>query len=155
MSLNCPYCRAQICDDSRFCDQCGKKLSFCPECLKPVRGTECPACGSDAVDAEEYFASKETKKEEQLFLDGNGLHLPLQEGVFGRRDGIYPEFSKDIYVSGRHGELRRLNGVWQIRDLGSTNGTFLNDVRLQKDVWTNLKCEDKLKIATKLYIVQP
>jgi putative nucleotidyltransferase with HDIG domain len=36
----------------------------------------------------------------------------------------------DGSVSRRHAELRANNGSWRVRDLGSTNGTFLNGTRL-------------------------
>jgi len=60
------------------------------------------------------------------------------------------EFSSKIYISGRHGELRCVDGQWQVRDLGSHNGTFLNGVKLQTNVWTDLHIGDLLKIATTL-----
>lgn len=160
--MKCPFCKETIDDDSHFCDQCGKELHFCPECHQPKRGTECPSCGADLVSAEAFFAKKEqssteapkpmskpvTKTETPTLLEGDGLRLTLKEGIFGRTTGVYPEFAGQIYVSGRHGELRCMGGQWQIRDLGSHNGTFLNGVRLQPDVWTDLHVGDKLKIAT-------
>ena len=33
---------------------------------------------------------------------------------------------RDNTVSRRHAELRRHNGVWELADLGSSNGTYLN-----------------------------
>ena len=148
--MTCPFCRAEIPDDSHFCDQCGHELHFCPECRKPKRGTTCAVCGENLVSAEEFFGGS-SPASTVLTLVGDGLSLALKEGQFGRTGGIYPEFSTDIYVSGRHGELRCLGGEWQIRDLGSTNGTFLNGKRLQKDEWTSLKAGDSIKIATKTY----
>lgn len=166
--MKCPYCKETIDDDSRFCDQCGKELHFCPDCRQPKRGTECPACGADLVDAEKFFSmdrktpqnlSEHTPKDNPVptnsstvsaptRMEGEGLNLPLKEGIFGRTMGIYPEFGTKIYISGRHGELRYIGGQWQVRDLGSHNGTFLNGVRLQTNVWTDLHVGDLLKIAT-------
>jgi pSer/pThr/pTyr-binding forkhead associated (FHA) protein len=38
---------------------------------------------------------------------------------------------EDDYVSGDHASLaRRQNGDWVVTDLGSTNGTFVNEVRV-------------------------
>lgn len=166
--MKCPYCKETIDDDSRFCDQCGKALRFCPDCRQPKRGTECAACGADLVDAATFFsadgsapqnAPDSTDKNQAIpassptvsaptRMEGEGLILPLKEGIFGRTTGIYPEFGTKIYISGRHGELRCLNGQWQIRDLGSHNGTFLNGAKLQTNVWADLHCGDILKIAT-------
>lgn len=165
--MKCPFCKAMIDDDSRFCDQCGKELKFCPECRQPKRGTECPACGADLVSAEAFFTptpqtKPSTKPEPQpepktaapTFLEGDGLKLTLKEGVFGRTTGIYPEFSTSIYISGRHGELRCVDGQWQLRDLGSHNGTFVNGVKLSPNVWIDLHLGDQLKIATTLLTVK-
>ena len=154
--MKCPFCKAIIDDDSRFCDQCGKELLFCPECGKPKMGTVCPACGADLISADAFFkADKSEPKVEpaensvtEWSMVGDGFNMKLKEGIFGRTTGIYPEFSTSIYISGTHGELRCLNGQWQIRDLGSRNGTFLNGVKLTPNAWTDLHLGDKLKIAT-------
>ena len=158
--MKCPFCKEIIDDDSWFCDQCGKELKFCPECRLPKRGTECPACGADLVSAKVYHSPKKETPPTEVqgtstpppnspsTLEGDGFKLPLKEGVFGRTTGIYPEFSGQIYISGRHGELRCKEGQWQIRDLGSHNGTFLNGVRLTTDTWADLHLGDRLKIAT-------
>lgn len=164
--MKCPYCKEVIDDDSRFCDQCGKELHFCPECRQPKRGTECPACGADLIDGEQFFAlSPESHNVNAVtgdsvpqmalgngkmptVLEGDGFCLTLKEGVFGRTTGIYPEFSTQIYISGRHGELRCLDGQWQIRDLNSHNGTWLNGVKLPANSWASFNVGDRLKIAT-------
>lgn len=152
--MKCPFCKAIIDDDSHYCDQCGKELQFCPECRQPKRGTECPACGADLVTAEVFFGAEKAepqpiqKSVAEMMLVGDGFNLKLKEGVFGRTTGIYPEFAGSIYISGTHGELRCFNGQWQIRDLGSRNGTFINGIKLSPNTWTDLHKGDMLKIAT-------
>ena len=178
--MKCPFCKAIIDDDSWFCDQCGTALKFCPECRQPKRGTECAACGADLVTAEVFFnppkapktslrgaepcdatrqpegSSTEERKSNQnpTMLEGESLKLPLKEGVFGRTTGIYPELSSQIYISGQHGELRCVHGQWQIRDLGSKNGTLLNGMKLTPNGWYDLNIGDILKIATTLLTVK-
>ena len=38
-------------------------------------------------------------------------------------------------VSGRHAAVRHRSGGWEIRDLGSTNGTVVDGERLSTDAW--------------------
>ena len=41
---------------------------------------------------------------------------------------------RDLDVSGRHAELRGIEGRWTLHDMGSTNGTFVNGVRVESPV---------------------
>ena len=45
--------------------------------------------------------------------------------------GFDPE--RDLDVSARHAALFRQGGAWVLRDLGSTNGTFVNGARIRSD----------------------
>lgn len=56
----CPKCKADIPDDSWFCDQCGCELMFCPKCKYPAKGKRCTQCGSELVTGKELglFASQ-------------------------------------------------------------------------------------------------
>jgi predicted component of type VI protein secretion system len=62
---------------------------------------------------------------------GGGDPIPLykSEIIIGRRPScdIRLDFEN---VSGKHCMLRMLNGVWNVKDLGSTNGTTVNGARL-------------------------
>ena len=78
-------------------------------------------------------------------LVGNGWRLILQEGPFGRTGGIWPELASCRYVSGNHGRISKTSAGWQVEDCGSTNGTFVNGARIQKQI---LKRGDILRIAT-------
>lgn len=148
--MKCPFCRAEVPDDSRFCDQCGKEFLFCPECRKPKRGTICAACGAELVKADVFFGGSSAP----LRLCGQGLELPLAEGEFGRRGGIWPALGALQYVSGRHGCIARDSNGWTISDSGSTNGTRVNGVELKKDVPCPFKAGDTIDIGTYIFIVK-
>lgn len=89
-----------------------------------------------------------------LTLRGEGMTLYLKEGEFGRSGGIFPELGSCKYVSGRHGKLALEDGEWKICDLGSTNGTAIDGVRLEKDKWYTLRKGQHLKIATLKFTVE-
>ena len=58
---------------------------------------------------------------------GGGDPIPLNkpEMIIGRRPScdIRLDFEN---ISGKHCMLRFINGVWNVKDLGSTNGTTVN-----------------------------
>ncbi|MCR5560925.1 MAG: FHA domain-containing protein [Bacteroidales bacterium] len=171
----------QIPDDSAYCDQCGKELKWCPECKRPKRGTECPVCGSDLIPGRKYLAmtaggpapapasgsapapasgeaaaSPEAPRSQPrpTALVGNGWRLTLRPGEFGRRGGIWPELSTCPYVSGNHGFIGEDSGCWKIQDRGSTNGTYINGVKITPHEWTELRKGDRLRIATLDFTVE-
>lgn len=56
----------------------------------------------------------------------------------------------DQTVSRRHAELRRLEGTWELADLHSINGTYVNGVRVEKP--TRLKHGDQIRLGSTLLV---
>jgi len=83
---------------------------------------------------------------------GGGDPIPLTkpEVVIGRRRScdICLDFNN---ISGKHCQLRLINSVWHVRDLGSTNGTSLNGLQLTSE--HNVLPDDELSIASHLYTI--
>ena len=38
----------------------------------------------------------------------------------------------DRFMSGKHAEIKAENGIWVLKDLGSTNGTYVNNRRVER-----------------------
>jgi pSer/pThr/pTyr-binding forkhead associated (FHA) protein len=53
---------------------------------------------------------------------------------------------EDTYASNQHARLFGRNGAWYVEDLGSTNGTFVNDQRLAAPA--RVEPGDKIRIGT-------
>jgi hypothetical protein len=83
---------------------------------------------------------------------GGGDPIPLlkPEMVVGRRRScdICLDFNN---ISGRHCQLRLINSVWHVRDLGSTNGTSLNGLHLSSE--HTVMPDDELAIASHLFTI--
>lgn len=74
----------------------------------------------------------------QVFgLTGRGL-------VLGRSDKV-DLLLDDVYVSDEHAEILPDDGGWSVRDLGSTNGTFLNSAKVTRP--TPLAAGDQVRIG--------
>ncbi len=93
----------------------------------------------------------------RLESPGNGQTFVLSkdENAVGRRspvDGIFPEVDLteadiDSYISRRHGKIVMGEQGPVYEDLGSSNGSFHNGVRLQQGVQAVLREGDRLRLG--------
>lgn len=128
-------------------------------------GTRCSSCRRQLVDAPVSDAIEQALR--QLAVDDlrrsadtmhrssgslamfhgplAGLRLELNRDVL--RAGRAPEndiFLDDVSVSRHHAELRGKDGDLLIVDLGSVNGTYVNDIRIHE---VPLRDEDEVQIG--------
>jgi pSer/pThr/pTyr-binding forkhead associated (FHA) protein len=84
---------------------------------------------------------------------GGGDPIPLNklEMVVGRRPScdIRLDFEN---ISGKHCMLRMINGVWNVRDLGSTNGTTVNGARIATE--QSIMPDEEFGIAGHMFTIQ-
>lgn len=86
----------------------------------------------------------------RLVCSAAGIRLGLGNGaVIGRRKGDYVSaFASQGYVSGTHARLQKnASGQWEIVDLDSTNGTFVNGNCLSPNVPVVFNIGDVIRIA--------
>lgn len=75
-----------------------------------------------------------------------GRVIPLAGGMtIGRSEGSGISIPDDQFVSHMHARIVRRGAYHFVEDLGSTNGTFLNDRRIDEDA--QLKVHDALRIG--------
>jgi len=86
-------------------------------------------------------------------VDGSGSRHALNPTTttIGRRPGNDVTLGGDPYLSGRHAVIECSDGVWTITDVGSTNGTTVNGVRLAADMPQTLEDGDEIGVGQGVY----
>ena len=122
----CPKCEEQIPNDSCFCDICGVKLPY-------------------------YWNYGGLVLKSQ---DGDLVIKPIEEAIIGRADSPYQEILKDFnLISRHHAKFTKQADEWFITDLGSTNGTLVNDEELVPNQPTAIYPGDIVDLGTYLFEV--
>ncbi len=90
------------------------------------------------------------------FLVGDGQRYPLKAGInsFGRKAADNDIAILDGYVSGKHGLIEVTDDGYFVTDIGSTNGTMLNDAKLSPNMRTALKPEDVIRLGSMEFRVE-
>ena len=98
------------------------------------------------------LASPPSDRKPEYRLVGEELDVPLLEGThtIGRLPLNEIPIS-DPYVSGKHAQIEITREGVAITDLGSSNGTFVNEARLPANVRTVLSTNDTIRIGSKEY----
>ena len=80
---------------------------------------------------------------------GQTIHVPLLDSVAVSigRDPSLDVVLRDEAVSRRHARILQINNIWQLRDTGSTGGTFLNRTQILADHPVPLRHGDSVRIG--------
>lgn len=73
--------------------------------------------------------------------------------IVGRQVGV-TLLIDDASVSRRHAEISYVNGSYSVKDLGSANGTFINETRLEANKPQALNANDRLRFGNVPYTLQ-
>ena len=142
----CPQCGHRNPLGSRFCSSCGVALDdgdhhTTMSVTVPVDSAQVPAVD---VDLEELPAGVGMLVVTRGPNSGSRYALDEPLVTAGRHpDSVI--FLDDITVSRRHAEVRRVGGGYEVCDVGSLNGTYLNRERVET---AKLNDGDELQIGT-------
>ncbi|HJR24184.1 MAG TPA: FHA domain-containing protein [Acidimicrobiales bacterium] len=144
--VTCPHCGHQNPLGSNFCSSCGADLD-----LPSEHGTTASVLVPIDTPAEEIEIELDELPRGVGMLvvtrgPNSGSRYALDEPVVSA--GRHPDstiFLDDITVSRRHAEIRQVAGGYQVRDVGSLNGTYLNRERVEE---SSLRDGDELQIGT-------
>jgi hypothetical protein len=178
--MQCPFCKANIDDDSFYCDQCGHEILVCPKCNKPGKGKVCIFDGIPLVSAKSKtvvsvssditsgLSSSVTQKDiksapvseiGELYLINKTLGLDIKiekDSLIGRTQGDFLSiFGKYNTVSGQHLKINfDPQKGWVVTDLNSTNGTRYNNTPLTPMKPQVLQDKSYLQIANIEFYVE-
>jgi hypothetical protein len=139
MGRQCPSCGHLAEDSDHFCSACGAELApseaaFQTGVLGIRAATEGDSAPMPAVDATSVSGLGE----------GHAVLVVLRGPSEGARYNLSPAsrsivmgrspecelFLDDVTVSRRHADLRPSDGGWELHDLGSLNGSYVNRRRI-------------------------
>ncbi len=77
-------------------------------------------------------------------VEGSEFRIERLSSVLGRGEEADLRFPEDAGISSQHAVLEFADGGYRLRDLGSSNGTFVNDARIEV---TELKNGDRIRLG--------
>lgn len=177
MSWKCPNpdCQEIVDDKEDFCPKCGTQKPKVQEGseTKVEQNTDNSMQAADVQQVlpdtnapQESIASAAKKATLKLVLMQNGAETDKEFEVNGRM--VIGRFSPDTgpvdidlsgfqgqeYISRHHAEIFIDGDMWKIRDLGSSNGTWLNSNKLTPNDPQTLKNGDVINFATIKFVVK-
>ncbi|MGH9801915.1 MAG: FHA domain-containing protein, partial [Blastocatellia bacterium] len=146
MTNVCPQCNFPIPrEGSRFCNQCGADVQAfdfnkSSSELKPPQATPPDASLPDASQEVTALKTMTTSRNDSKSTEAT-LHILSREGTVTERDLASPEVRigkgpqndivlVDASVSSTHAIISFADGIYTLSDLGSRNGTFVNEARV-------------------------
>ncbi len=130
------------------------KKKFCTQCEQQLDKTwdQCPFCVQIAQQAAIPNSQRQAMKTQAFVMDSHGgpgsvqllgWIVPLQGPQRGELFTLQPTTSigtdpkstivlHDKFMSTKHAEIKAENGLWILRDAGSTNGTYVNNRRVDR-----------------------
>jgi hypothetical protein len=130
------------------------KKKFCSQCEQQLDNSwdQCPFCAQIAQQAAIPEQKRQIMKTQAFVMDATGgpsgvqllgWIVPLQGPQRGELFTLSPITSigndpkstivlTDKFMSGKHAEIKAENGIWVLHDAGSTNGTYVNNRRVDR-----------------------
>jgi FHA domain/Double zinc ribbon len=159
--MQCPNCQHWNEDGSRFCEECGFELkeesrASASVSLRPAGPSAMPKIDLpepppqtlipiDAPPAAPYAGPR-------LVLNSTGSIFKLGDAaLIGREDASlhidFDGYPEGKYISHRHAQVIKMNGKYYLEDLGSSNHTYVNDIKLAEGQAEPLQEGDKVRFG--------
>ena len=144
----CPSCGYKNQPGNSMCDICNADISGVTPVDEDAKAQKAPEAEQKS---EPVVNSSSTVLERRNILkfaaaDGSGSFSVSGEAVIGREGAGVEYLSSHMTVSRRHARLN-YNGTWTIEDLNSSNGTYVNERRLEPGEKAQIKQGDRVSLS--------
>jgi len=127
----CPSCESPVAPDASACPECGTRLEGSTAAFDVIGqpGTAEPAPEIGATEVPVLVVGKGAEVGERFYLERPEITIG--------RDPESDIFLNDVTVSRRHARVLIEGGAVTIEDVGSLNGTYVNDTLVDSAVLTS------------------
>lgn len=162
--MQCPICQHWNEAGARFCEECGNELPKASDEPNKVS-----VRSSQPIDFSEFAKTPPAPPADQplvpitepeptayvgarLVLKGAGSIFKLGDAVvIGREDPTlqidFDGYPDGKYISQRHAQIVKMDNKYYVEDLGSSNGTSVNDIRLAQGQSEPIDDGDVIKLG--------
>jgi hypothetical protein len=157
--MQCPNCQHWNEAGSRFCEECGVEL---PQVASTAHQVSIRSTNDmDSLPPAPPPIQPLIPVDEPALIPYAGPHLVLKStgsifklgdsAVIGREDPTlnidFDGYPDGKYVSHRHAQIIKISGKYYIEDLGSSNHTYVNDIKLAQGQAEPIDDGDVVKIG--------
>ena len=103
-------------------------------------------------DKKRFSLLPRMKEDEASYLVYDKCRVKLTEKITIGRATDNDLIVDDSFVSRHHCIIQKIKDAYFLKDVGSTNGTFLNGVRIPQDKYRRLRCADRIFLASTIPI---
>lgn len=140
MVRTCARCGQEVADLARFCSNCGAPLvDLSQDHVDATGSLDAPVSTTGPIAAVDGEAVRGVAAGTAMLIvrrgpsEGTSFVLSGDLTTIGRSDTA-DVMLDDVTVSRRHAEVSRTPQGWQLRDVGSLNGTYVNRERIDSVV---------------------
>jgi pSer/pThr/pTyr-binding forkhead associated (FHA) protein len=154
----CPICKNKNDRDAIICVHCGAPLESYGSDSPTTRNTELPTIVGEKIGAFRLDDAKIPTGQIAVYVEGSSKPIfstADKEFVIGRKVSEISDVSLDLAALGgyhlglsrRHAAIRRTDHEYEVIDLASSNGTWLNNERLTPNKPYRLTSGSQLRLA--------
>ena len=143
----CPVCGKKNPVDNFECECGGDLLAIAPEEDVADQPAPAPAPGGNS-DADPSVTAVDRRRALRLEASDGAGGFSVEDGAVVGREAVGKEFlSSHQTVSRRHARITHDGSRWQIEDLDSTNGTWVNERQIEPRTPCSIKPGDTVALS--------